>query len=211
MKRTAMFALLALAGGSVHADGEFGGARIGAAAAFGEFKGDDVPAAELGNNFIKDNAVGFKVYGQYPLNDWFAVEGAYHFSNDFEDRSQSEDLPGKLQLSFSGFSVQGVVYIPTTFEEFDAYLKAGYFDFDDDLALSGANIDSSSEQGFAAGGGLLIHIGDNLGVRLDIDWFNADVGDLSSVNLGIEYAFGRREPAGSAAPPPPPPPPADGE
>ncbi len=198
MKYTAVFALLALTSGFAYADGGLAGARVGFAGSFGEFKGDDVAAPELGNNFINDNSVGFKMYGQFPLNDWLAVEAAYHFTNDFEDKSKDESLPGKLQISFSGFSLQGLVYIPTTFEEFDAYVKAGYYDFDDDLALNGTNIDSSSERGFVGGAGLLIHIGEQLGVRLDIDWFNAEVGDLSSVNLGVEYRFGSDSAAADA-------------
>ena len=35
-----------------------------------------------------------------------------------------------------------------------------------------------------------MEISENLAIRADVDWFDADVGDLFSVNLGIQYRFG---------------------
>ncbi len=215
MTRMAVLVLLALASGSVQADPEL---RAGLAASFGQFKGDDVPAPNLGDKFIDDDVVGFKLYGQYQFNDWFGVEGAYHNTNDFDDKSTNENLPGKLALSFSGFSVQGLLYVPTSIEGFQAYLKAGFYDFSDELSLNGSNLSNSSENGLVAGAGGVIRFSDQLGLRVDYDWFDADVGDLSSVNLGVEYYFGARAaapvavatappPPPAAEPPPPPPPP----
>ena len=120
MNRSALLALLALASfGAQAADTELQ-PRIGAAAAFGSFKGDKVPSGVLGDKFIDDDSVGFKVYGQYPLNDWFAVEGAYHNTRNFKDKVKAGgSLPaGELKINFDGWSVQGLVYIPTTIEDF---------------------------------------------------------------------------------------------
>lgn len=193
MKRTAVLGLLALASLAAQAAESALEPRIGAAAAFGRFEGEENPAGTLGNKFIDDDAVGFKIYGQYPLNDWFAIEGAYHYTNNFKDKQKSSSLPpGQLKLSFDGWSAQGLVYIPTTIEDFQAYLKAGYYDFSDELVLNGSNISNSSERGLVAGAGMLLKIAENLGVRLDFDWFDADVGDLSSVNIGLEYFFGQK-------------------
>lgn len=192
MNRSALLALLALASfGAQAADTELQ-PRIGAAAAFGSFKGDKVPSGVLGDKFIDDDSVGFKVYGQYPLNDWFAVEGAYHNTRNFKDKVKAGgSLPaGELKINFDGWSVQGLVYIPTTIEDFQAYVKAGYYNFDDELSLDGMNLGSSSERGLVAGGGVLMAISDSLALRADFDWFDADVGDLTTVNLGLEYSFG---------------------
>jgi len=212
MNRSALLALLALASfGAQAADTELQ-PRIGAAAAFGSFKGDKVPSGVLGDKFIDDDSVGFKVYGQYPLNDWFAVEGAYHNTRNFKDKVKAGgSLPaGELKINFDGWSVQGLVYIPTTIEDFQAYVKAGYYNFDDELVSNGSNIATSSERGLVGGAGALLKIADNWAVRMDLDWFDADVGDLYSVNIGLEYFFGKRAapapvPVAVAAPPPPPP------
>ena len=198
MKRTALFGLLALVSCAALADGESTGFRAGIGVSFGQFKGEDVPAPELSDRFIHDNATGFKAYGQYQFNDWLAVEGAYHYTNDFDDKSKSPSLPGKLEINFGGFSAQALLYIPNSIEGFKAYVKGGFYDFDDDLALNGANIDSASERGLVAGAGFILDIGDNIGVRFDYDWFDADVGDLSSVNVSLEYSFGGAGQSGDA-------------
>jgi len=185
-----MLGLLVLVSLSAQADINDPGFRVGVAASFGSFEGDNVPDPSLDDKFIDDNAVGFKVYGQYKINEWFGVEGAYHSTGDFEDTSSNENLDGKLSLSFTGFSAQGLLYAPMLAEEVQAYLKAGYYDFDDELGLNSSNISSSSETGVVFGGGALIDIGDRLAIRADLDVFDADVGDLLIVNLGFQYSFG---------------------
>ncbi len=137
MKRMAVLGLLALASGSAQAEHSVPGWRAGAAATFGAFAGDDLSAEELGKDFIDDNAIGYKIFAQYQLNDWLGLEGAYHLSGSFEDRSTNELLPGQLELTFDGFSAQGLLYVPTTIDDFDAYVKAGLYDFDTELAVDG--------------------------------------------------------------------------
>lgn len=190
MKRTAVLGLLVVMSWAAQAEQFDAGLRVGLAASFGQFKGDDVPAPELPDRFIDDESVGFKLYSQYKFNDWFGIEGAYHYTNDFEDKSKSPDLPGKLKITFSGYSIQGLLYAPTSIEDFQAYLKAGWYDFDVDLDVNGLDGGSSSERGLVAGAGAIIRFSDKLGLRADFDWFDADVGDLYSVNIGVEYYFG---------------------
>jgi Outer membrane protein beta-barrel domain len=201
MKRMAVLGLLALASGSALAENSVPGWRAGAAATFGAFAGDDLSVEELGKDFIDDNAVGYKLFAQYRLNDWLGLEGAYHLSGNYEDRSTNELLPGKLELTFDGFSAQGLLYVPTTIDDFDAYVKAGIYDFDTELAVDGTTNSTSSERGLVAGAGF----------RLEYEYFDAEVGDLSGVNLAVQFSFGgQSSPAATSAAPPPPPPPSDG-
>lgn len=210
MKRMAVLGLLALASGSAQAEHSVPGWRAGAAATFGAFAGDDLSAEELGKDFIDDNAIGYKFYGQYQLNDWLGLEGAYHLSGSFEDRSTNELLPGQLELTFSGFSAQGLLYIPTTIDDFDAYVKAGLYDFDTELAVDGTTNSTSSERGLVAGAGFIFRLSELLGFRVEYEYFDAEVGDLSGVNLAVEFSFGGKSPpAAAATAPPPPPPPSD--
>ncbi len=189
MKRMAVLGLLALASWSVQADEAVPGWRAGVAASFGQFSGKDVPAAELGNKFISDNTVGYKVFTQYQFNNWLGLEGAYHFSGGYEDRSKNPDFPGKLELSFSGFSGQALLYILTTFDDFQAYVKAGIFDFDDELAVNGTTNSNSSERGLVGGFGAIFRLSELLGFRVEYERFDASVGDLSAVNLAVEFSF----------------------
>lgn len=189
MKRMAVLVLLALASGGVQADEGVSGWRAGVAASFGQFEGKDVAAEELGKDFIRDNSIGYRLYGQYRLNKWLGLEGAYHYSGNYEDRSTNPALPGKLELNFSGFSLQGLLYIPTAFEGFDAYVKAGIFDFDDELVVDGITNSNSSERGLAGGFGAVFHFSELIGFRVEYETYDADVGDLSAVNLGVEFSF----------------------
>jgi len=196
MNRMAVLGLLALASWSAQADQLEPGWRAGVAASFGAFDGDDVPAAELDNSFIDDNTIGFKAYGQYQLNRWLGLEAAYHFTGNFEDRSSNPLLPGLLELNFSGFSGQGVFYVPTTLEDFDAFVKAGYYDFDNELTVNGSTNSTSTERGLVAGAGVVFRLTELIGFRAEYEYYDADVGDLSAVNLAIEFSFGRK-PAGN--------------
>ena len=226
MRRTAMVGLLALVSWSAQAAHEVPGARLGIEASFSQFQGKDVPDPTLDSRFIEDNGVGFKLYGQYQFNKWLGIEGAYHNTGDFKDETPNDVPPIDLKLSFSGFSAQGILYVPMPSDEIRAFVKAGYYDFNDELSLNGSTTSSSSESGLVAGGGAIIEIGDNLGIRAEYEWFDADVGDLSSINIGVEYYFGGSKEAAPVAlaatppppppepvaePPPPPPPPADSD
>jgi hypothetical protein len=182
--------LLALLAAPTHAEHAVPGLRAGIAAAFGNFDGADVPDETLGSGFIDDNTVGFKAHAQYQFNDWFALEGAYHTTSDFEEQEPNELPAEELSLSFTGFSFQAVGYLPWRSEDVQGYVKVGYFDFDDELSTATATTSTSAERGLAAGGGMVIEISERIGVRGDFDWFDMDVGDLWSINLGFEYYFG---------------------
>jgi opacity protein-like surface antigen len=195
MKRTVLVGLLALAGATAAAAAEpVAGWRGGLAAAFGSFDGNDVPGSELGDGFVDDNTVGFKAHVQYRFNERFAVEGAFHHTNDFKERVRGSFPPDRLELAFDGFSLQGVVFMPLGAEGLQGFVKAGYFDFDVDLSDASGAASSSLEQGVAASGGVLFEITERIGVRGEYEWYDIDVGDLWSVNLGVEYRFGQVAP-----------------
>jgi len=59
-----------------------------------------------------------------------------------------------------------------------------------------------------AGFGANVDVADRFGLRVDFDWFDVDVGDVWSINMGFEFFFGGSR-SGSAAAAPPPPPPAE--
>ncbi|MEQ1803688.1 MAG: porin family protein [Gammaproteobacteria bacterium] len=190
MNRTAIVGLLALASWSAQAAQDIPGMSVGLEGTFSSFSGNDVPDPTLDAKFIDDNAVGFKLLGQYRFNEWFGIEGAYHNISDFEDESPNDFPPDSLKLNFSGFSAQGLGFIPLPYEEVQLFVKAGYYDFDDELSVNSGTTSSSSESGLVAGAGVGIAISDHVGIRAEYEWFDADVGDLSSVSLGFAWYFG---------------------
>jgi Outer membrane protein beta-barrel domain len=181
MKRTAMAgaALLALVSWSAQAD-DYTGWRAGLAATFGNFDSDAFN--------LKDNTVGFKLHGQYQFGEFFGVEGAFYTSGDY---SQFIPGTGSAKQSFSGFMVHGIGYLPAWFgEDLRFYGKLGYYNFTDDLSVNNVAQPNGREDGVAVGAGATLKISKNFDVRGDFDWFNADVGSLWSINLGVEYLFG---------------------
>ena len=209
MKRTSMAVLLALVGFSAQAADDVPGWRAGAAASFTDFSWTDGDT-----DLIDDGAIGAKFWVQYQFGSWFGIEGAYHDTGTFKDTggpSESGDPGDTFELSFDGFSVSGIVYLPFETEGVKFYGKAGYYSFDDELAFNGSVSSTGSESGLTAGAGATIAISDHFGIRADFDWFDAEVGDLWSANLGLEYSFGGSgsSESSASAPPPPPPPPAE--
>ena len=226
MKRTAIAGLLALASVSAQAAQDLPGIRAGVAGSFSHFEGDDVPDPTLDAKFIDDNAVGFKLFGQYRFNQWFGIEGAYHNISDFEDETPNDFPPNTLKLNFNGFSAQGVLYAPSFAEDFEAFAKAGYYDFSDELSVEhGHHVELQRARAWWPAPVSNSGSATALSVRAEYEWFDAEVGDLQSRKSRFCMAFwregrsraggcGRCRGAGGGgcrSPPPPPPPPADSD
>ena len=206
MKRTAMAGLLAVVSWSAQAGHDVPVWRAGAAASFATFNWTDGDV-----DLIDDSSVGGKVYAQYQFNDWFAVEGAYQNTSDLKGTvvnvPDGSDIPtGTYEIKFSGFSGAVLGYVPIPSEAISLYGKIGYYDFNDELTLNGNVTSDGSESGLTAGAGVAIELSPRFGIRAEGEWFDADVGDLWAVNLGLEYFFGGAEKAAPAIVPPPPPP-----
>jgi OOP family OmpA-OmpF porin len=192
--------MLALMSWSAQAEHPVPGWRVGAAAGFADFEGDSGLATI---SEVDDSAVGVKLFTQYQFNKWLGLEGSYFNTADFEEQTNA----GNVDLSLDGFAVDAVFYAPMPTPDIQLYGKIGYFDADSEVSLNGIADNQGSEDGVKFGAGAMIEIADNWGIRTDFDWYDADVGDLWSVNLGLEYFFGgekKTEPVAVAAPPPPP-------
>ena len=186
MKRT-VFATIALAllAFSAQADDDENAAggmwRVGGGAAFSDFEDDD--------GIVDDNQVGFALFGGYQFNKWIGVEGGYLNTGDFEGRIGTGSSQQKLELSYRGFHIAGMLFLPIGGDDIDLYAKAGFFDFDTDLSSNG-QIDSSGHQdGAMAGAGASIGIADQFGVRAEFDYFDTENSDFWTVILGLEYKF----------------------
>ncbi len=180
MKRFVMAALLLAAFAVQAADDGASRWQIGAGAAFGDFKTDD--------EGIDDAQVGFQLSAQYKFNSWFGIEGTYYNSSDFEKTLVPGDSDTLAQISFRGFGISGVGYLPLG-DAIDVYGKVGFFDFNTDLAIGGSVASSSNTHGASLGGGALIHISDNLGIKAELNWYDVDESELWDVVLGLEYMF----------------------
>ncbi|MBL8225406.1 MAG: OmpA family protein [Chromatiales bacterium] len=199
MKRVIPAALLAITAVPALAADDKTAWEIGAAAVFGNYSWDD--------SSVDDSSTGGKLFGGYRFNRWFGVEGAYHKFGDFEADLLPAQDGGDNNVEVDGFSLAGVLFIPVPVDNLEPFLKAGFYDFDQQRVVDDLVVDSNSPSGFMAGGGADLVVTDKLRFRLEADWFDIDDADLWSLNLGLSYLFGRpAAPVVAAAAPPPPPP-----
>ena len=164
------------------------------AAAFSDYSGD--------SSFpVNDSGLGLQLYAQAQINSWLGIEGSYYASGGFEtdlapnSTTCNIDEFCDVELSFNGFSLTAVGYLPIGSDETDIDLfgKVGAYDFDitRDQKIGNSTVPGSGghSTGFTLGAGALITISDNFGVRTEIDWYDIDNADLWTLAMGLEYRF----------------------
>jgi hypothetical protein len=163
--------------------------RVGAAAAFADYTGD--PSFP-----IDDSGLGVQFYVQATLSGSFAAEVGYFNSGSFEQDIDPGESDGPVDIQLGGFNIAGLYYLPV-FEDaetdIDLFVKIGLYDYDIDLTVVEGNsrIPGSlgHSTGFFGGGGFVLNVSDNVGVRATVDWYDIDNADLWSLGLGAEYRF----------------------
>ena len=182
MKRTAIAAIFFLMACVANADNDDAGWRIGGALAYSEFDRSD--------GLIDDSTTGFKLFAGYRFNSWLGAEGAYYNSADFSGDLTPGAGGGEADISYKGFSISGVGYIPLPGERVDLFVRAGYVDFTNvKLKIDGADVNTRTEDGLTLGLGTSLLVTDAIGIRLEFDWYDTNAADLWSFNLGAEYRF----------------------
>jgi len=127
-----------------------------------------------------DSDTGFKIFGGYQFNPYFAFEVAYLDLGEAK-ASGTDSFLGSATgtIEASGFNFAVVGSFPVA-ERFDLMAKAGFFRWDLDLSASSSvfGSGSASETGFSPmfGIGGSFNITKNLGVRVEYEKF-LDVGD----------------------------------
>jgi outer membrane protein OmpA-like peptidoglycan-associated protein/opacity protein-like surface antigen len=213
MKRCLTAIILGLAATSALAADDKTGWNAGIAASFADYSFD--------SNQLDDSSTGFKLFTGYRFNQLLGVEGAYHNFGDFDEDLDPPNPGGDAKAQIDGFSLSAMLFAPLDSEEFEAYGKAGYYFFDQQVVVDDAVAASNSPDGLLLGAGVRLLISKEFAIRAEGDWFNISDGSLWALNVGFEYLFGRPAkpvvPVAAAAapvvaappPPPPPPPPAD--
>lgn len=164
--------------------------NAGLAASFGEYSFD--------SDQLDDSSAGFKLFAGYRLNEWLGFEGAFHDFGDFEEDLDPPNPGGSATADIDGFSGSVLLYAPIGSDGFEAYGKAGYYFFDQEVVIDDTVSASNSPDGILLGAGGRLFINEQLAVRGEADWFDVDDGSLWALNIGFEYRFGR--PAEVSAP-----------
>jgi OmpA-OmpF porin, OOP family len=173
---------------------------------------DSLTTTSIGND---DRHFGFKAFGGYEFNRYFALEAGYFNLGRFgftADTLPAGSLRGEIKLQGANFDAVGSVPIG---EKFSLFARAGlnYADSKDSFSGTGAvAVINPSPRKWAAnykfGFGAEYDFNRFVGMRLEGERYRVDdavgnKGDIDLYSAGLVFKFGRAEPA----PPPPPPPP----
>jgi hypothetical protein len=184
MKLTAIAAMLLLVAGNATADDELAKWRVGASLTYDDYEG------EFAEGTVSDGGTGFKAYAQYRASSWLGLEGAFYVSPEFKDDFTPNDQGGEVEVSYQGFTFEAIGYLPSFSERMDFFVKAGYFNFYDFTAeVVDGSSSSGGADGLALGLGTAIDAGENLGIRLEFDWYDTPDAELWSIGIGAEYRF----------------------
>lgn len=159
---------------------------------------------------------GFKVFGGYQFNSYFAIEGGYFDLGDYgfaANAAPSGFSSGNFAVD--GWNLDLVGTLPLT-AKLDLLGRAGFNYADTVTHLQGSgSIPASSpkihetDDNFKLGVGLQYALTDNLDLRLEAERYHLDEpikhkGNVDLVSLGLVYRFGAKPVARVAATPPPP-------
>ncbi|MDP6449679.1 MAG: outer membrane beta-barrel protein [Lentisphaeria bacterium] len=183
MKQTIMAACclaLAVLTCTASADDTGIGWHIGGSAVTAKLKRDD--------GLVNDTNVGYKLFAQYQFNSWFGLEGDFFNSGGISSNRLTAN-GAKVELVYKGFSLQGIAYIPVPWEDFEFFVKGGYFDFDVDSTIDGDDGGRGNDGGAKLGTGIAVRITESMNLRTEFDWFDTSGADFWTIGLGLEYRF----------------------
>ncbi len=191
--------------------GWYGGLNAGRARA--SIDDQRITSGLLGSGFatssiVDDNsATGFKVFGGYQFNRYFALEGGYFDLGRFGYRATtvpSGTLDGTIRLK--GLNLDTVGILPIT-DKLSAFGRIGlnYADASDRFSGSGAvNVLNTAPQkrdtNIKFGLGLQYAVSDALNLRIEAERYRindaiGNRGDVDLVSVGLVYRFGDKSSA----------------
>lgn len=217
--RLGLLALASFASSGVLADdsGWYLGGNAGLAQATIDDQG--IAAGLLADGFtttaIRDdeNDLGFKLFGGYQLNRYFALEAGYFNLGEFDFTATTVPagtLDGRIKLS--GMNLDAVGRLPFT-DRFSAFGRVGvnYAEAKDRFAGTGAvNVvqpkRDKRDTNYKFGLGLQYELTERLGLRAEAERYRIDdavgsKGDVDLLSLGLVYRFFGSRPAAATTTP----------
>lgn len=174
----------------------------------------------------RDHDLGFKLFGGYQINKYFAFEGGYFDLGKFGFTADTVPLGTFTgDAKFKGFNLDAVFSLPFT-EKFSAFLRAGVINAEAKDTFSGTGMVTVSDPNpsdrvtkYKFGAGLQYDFTRSFGMRAEVERYRINdavnnMGDIDLASIGVLFRFGRKAPAPApyeptpepyVAPPPPPP------
>jgi len=175
--------------------------------------------AAMTSIYDRDLDTGFKVFGGYQFNDYFAIEGGYFDLGKFGYNAIT--VPAGTvngETSLKGLNLDVLGFLPIT-EKLSLFgrIGANYSEAKDNFSATGPIVitdpdPSKKDVNYKLGLGLQYRITEALATRLEIERYRVDDaignrGDIDQLSVGLVYRFGEKtqmHAVAATAPPPPP-------
>lgn len=150
--------------------------------------------ADAGFSSFSDTDIGWKIFGGYMFNKYFAVEGAWVDFGDFSDTVVNPVFlsPAKAKLELDGFAVSGVASYPVN-GAFSVFGKLGVWAWSSDVKIAivpGFSVDTDDDGTdvmFGAGGSY--NFTQAISVRAEWERFTSDGDDADLLSISGVYKF----------------------
>ncbi len=150
-----------------------------------------------------DRDIGYKLFGGYQFNKYFALEGGYFDLGKFEFTATTVPagtLRGNIKVTGLNFDAVGI--LPIT-EKFSAFGRVGltYAESKDSFTGTGLvttrnSSPSENDANYKFGVGLQFHFTESLGMRAEAERYRIDdavgnKGDIDLISVGLIYRLGK--------------------
>ena len=125
-----------------------------------------------------DNASGWKIFGGYEINDYFAVEGGYTSFGKMNGPVTSVEP--------SGFEVAAVGNIPVN-DQFSLFAKAGILAWDFKVNGLGSSSTTGTDAFFGVGG--KFNVAKNTDIQITWDSYTVEGGGIDLLSAGVVFSF----------------------
>lgn len=129
-----------------------------------------------------DSDTGFKVFGGMNINETFSLEVSYVDLGEVAVSAGSY----KGAIEVDAVSIDGIASIPVN-DKFDVFGKLGVtnwaWDYNENYQLIGEGSDHGL--GFKAGAGFKVDLQDNVGLRVELEYYDIDGDDALFLSGGI--------------------------
>lgn len=148
-----------------------------------------------------ENDFGYKLFGGYQFNKYFALEGGYFNLGKFDYALSTGTGTAEGNIKIVGVNLDAVAILPVT-EKFSLFgrLGANYAQVKDSFGSTGSisitnTNPKKSDLNYKFGAGLQYAITDAVGIRLEAERYRindavGNMGDIDLFSVGLTYRFG---------------------
>ena len=132
-----------------------------------------------------DDAPGWKIFGGYEINDYFAVEGGY---TSFGKMNGPVILGFSTSVEPSGFEVAAIGNFPVN-DKFALFAKAGILAWDFKVNVDGLGSSSTTGTDAFFGAGGKFNVAKNTDIQIAWNSYTVEGGGIDLLSVDVVFSF----------------------